>query len=107
MKVNPIRSAKTSKVYRQNLRVNLPDWVNRPLNAITRRDVEARFLRITEKHGWAGAHQTMKMLRSLYRRLCVDYEGLKNPVELWLPARGKYHPHRRRRISSPAEVLPR
>ena len=107
MKVNPNRSANTNKVYRQNLRVNLSDWVNRPLNAITRRDVEARFLRITEKHGWAGANQTMKMLRSLYRRPCVDYEGLKNPVELWLAAGGKNHPHRRRRISSPAEVLPR
>ena len=107
MKVNPNRSANTNKVYRQNLRVNLSDWVNRPLNAINRRDVETRFLRITEKHGWAGANQTMKMLRSLYRRPCVDYEGLKNPVELWLAAGGKYHPHRRRRISSPAEVLPR
>ena len=107
MKVNPNRSANTNKVYRQNLRVNLSDWVNRPLNAITRRDVETRFHRITEQHGWAGANQTMKMLRSLYRRPCVDYEGLKNAVELWLAAGGKYHPHRRRRISSPAQVLPR
>jgi len=62
---------------------------------------------VTEKHGWAGANPTTKMLRSLYRRPCVDYEGLKNTVEFWLPARGKYHPHRRRRISSPAEVSPR
>ena len=107
MKVNPNRSANTDKVYRQNLRVNLSDWVNRPLNAISRRDVEARFHRITERHGWAGANQTMKMLRSLYRRPCVDHDGLSNPVDLWLAAGGKYHPHRRRRISSPAEVLPR
>ena len=107
MKVNPNRSANTNKVYRQNLRVNLSDWVNRPLNAISRRDVEARFHRITEKHGWAGANQTMKMLRSLYRRPCVDHDGLRNPVDLWLAGGGKYHPHRRRRISSPSEVLPR
>ena len=107
MRVNPNRSPNTTKVYRQNLRVNLSDWVNRPLNAITRRDVEARFLRITEKHGWAGANQTMSMLRSIYRRPCVDYDGVKNPVELWLAAGGKFHPHRRRKISSPAEVLPR
>ena len=107
MAVNPNRSANTNKVYRQNLRVNLSDWVNRPLNAISRRDVEARFHRITERHGWAGANQTMSLLRSIYRRPCVDHEGLKNPVELWLAAGGKFHPHRRRRISSPAEVLPR
>ena len=81
--------------------------MNRPLNAITRRDVQARFLRITEKHGWAGANQTMSMLRSIYRRPCVDHDGLKNPVELWLAAGGKFHRHRRRKISSPAEVLPR
>ena len=107
MKVNPNRSANTNKIYRQNLRVNLSDWVNRPLNAISRRDVEARFHRITERHGWAGANQTMKMLRSLYRRPCVDHDGLRNPVDLWLAAGGKYHPQKRRRISSPAEVLPR
>lgn len=48
----------------------------------------------------------MKMLRTVYRRPCVDHEGLRNPVNLWLAAGGRYHPHRRRRISSPAEVLP-
>lgn len=86
MKANPNRSANTNKVYRQNLRVNLSDRVNRPLNAITRRDVEARFLRITEKHGWAGANKTMKMLRTVYRRPCVDHDGSRIPVELWLAA---------------------
>ncbi len=104
---NPNRTQRTVYLYRQNLRVNLPDWVNRPLNAISRRDVEARFHRITEIHGWAGANQTMSMLRSIYRRPCVDHEGLRNPVELWLAAGGKFHRMRRRRISAPSEVLPR
>ena len=105
--VNPNRSEYTDKVYRRNLRLNLSDWVNRPLNAISRRDVEKRFIRITEQRGWAGANQTMKMLRSVYRRPCVDHDGLRNPVDLWLAAGGKYHPHKRRRISAPSEVLPR
>ena len=78
------RTQRTVYVYRQILRVNLSDWVNRPLRAISRRDVEARFHRITDKHGWAGANQTMSMLRSIYRRPCVDHEGLRNLVELWL-----------------------
>ena len=89
------------------MRVNLSDWVNRPLNAISRRDVETRFNRITERHGWAGANQTLSMLRSIYRRPCVDHDGLRNPVELWLAAGGKFHRMRRRRISAPSEVLPR
>ena len=105
--VNPNRSERTNILYRQNLRVNLSDWVNRPLNNITRRDVEARFHRITGRHGWAGANQTLSMLRSIYRRPCVDHEGLRNPVELWLAAGGRFHRHRRRRISAPSEVLPR
>ena len=104
---NPNRAERTVNLYRQNLRVNLSDWINRPLSAISRRDVERRFHRITEKHGWAGATQTLSMLRSIYRRPCVDHDGLKNPVELWLAAGGKFHRMRRRRISSPVEVLPK
>ena len=98
---------RTGYVCRQNLRVNLSDWVIRPLSAISRRDVEARFHRITDKHGWAGANQTMSVLRSIYRRPCVDHEGFRNPVELWLAAGGKFHRMRRRQISAPSEVLPR
>ena len=49
----------------------------------------------------------MSFLRSVYRRPCVDYEGLRNPVEMWLAGGGRYHRKRRRMISSPAEVLPR
>ena len=104
---NPHRAEGTVYVYRLNLRVHLSDWINRPLSAISRRDVERRFHRITDKHGWAGANQTMSMLRSIYRRPCVDHDGLKNPVELWLAAGGRFHRMRRRRISSPAEVLPK
>ena len=107
LSANPNRAESTDNRYRQNLRVNLSDRVNRPLNAITRRDVEARFNRISEKHGWAGANQTLSLLRSIYRRPCVNHEGLRNPVELWLAAGGRFHPHKRRRISAPGEVLRR
>ena len=107
MAANPNRAANTVRLYRQNLRVNLSDWVKRPLDAITRQDVEERFNLITGKHGWAAANQTMSMLRSIYRRPCVDHEGLRNPVELWLAAGGRFNRMRRRRISAPAEVLPR
>ena len=107
MKANPNRADNTVSLYRQNLRVNLGDWVKRRLDAITRQDVEDRFNLITGRHGWAGANQTMSMLRTIYRRPCVDHEGLRNPVELWLAAGGRFNSKRRRRISGPAEVLPR
>ena len=52
------------------------------------------------------ANQCLSFLRSVYRRPCVDHEGLRNPVEQWLAGGGRYHRKTRRRISSPAEVLP-
>ena len=107
IKANPNRAAKTVKLYRQILRGKLGDWTRRPLDAITRQDVEDRFNRITARHGWATANQAMSMLRSVYRRPCADHEGLRNPVDLWLAAGGRFNLKRRRRISGPAEVLPR
>ena len=107
MAANPNRAANTVRLYRQNLRVNLSDWLKRPLDAITRQEVEDRFNFITGKHGWSAANQTLSMLRSIYRRPCVDHESLRNPVELWLAAGGRFNRMRRRRISAPADVLPR
>ena len=47
------------------------------------------------------------MLRSAYRRPCIDLETLRNPVDLWIASGGRFHRKRRRKIPSPAEVLPR
>ena len=92
--------------YRALVRRYLADWLARPLDAIARRDVEDRFNRITANHGWSQANLTLTLLRSVYRRPCVDLEGLHNPVDLWLAAGGRFHRRVRRRISAPAEVLP-
>ena len=101
------RKPGTVVLYRSHMRRCFGDWLARPLDAITRRDVEARFHLVTERNGWAVANQCVSMLRSIYRRPCVDREGLRNPVELWLAAGGRYNGAKRRRISAPAEVLPR
>ena len=97
----------TVVLYRSHMRRCFGDWLSRPLDAITRRDVEARFHLVTERNGGAVANQAASMLRSVYRRPCVDGEGLRNPVGLWLAAGGRYNRPKRRRISAPAEVLPR
>ena len=46
-------SAKTGDAYRRAIEHYLADWVSRPLNAIERREVEARFTLLTRNHGWA------------------------------------------------------
>ena len=106
MAVNPNRAARTDKDYRTAVRLHLGDWLARPLDAIGRRDVEARFNRLMASHSWARANKVISLLRSIYRRPCVDLEGLLNPVDLWLAAGGRFHRKVRRKISSPAEVLP-
>ena len=100
------RAASTERGYRRYAALYLSDWLSRPLDAITRRDMESRFRLLTERHGEMPANQCLSFLRSVYRRPCVDYEGLRNPVEQWLAGGGRYHRKTRRRISSPAEVLP-
>ncbi len=101
------RATETQRSYRRYADLYLGDWRSRALDAITRRDVEERFRLITERHGAVPANQALSFLRSVYRRPCVDHEGLRNPVELWIAGGGRYHPKTRKRISSPAEVLPR
>ena len=103
---NPHRAERTNELDRYRFRRCLGDWRMRPLDAITRRDVEGRFNRLTGESGWSTANQTISLLRSIYRRSCVDFEGLRNPVDLWLAGGGRYHRPRRRKISAPAEVLP-
>ena len=49
---------RTDKGYRELVELHLRDWLSRPLNAITRRDVEARFNHLTAYHGWSQANAT-------------------------------------------------
>ena len=106
MAANPNRSSRTNELYRYEGNRYLGDWLTRPLDAIARADVESRFNSITADHGWSAANRAMSLLRSIYRRPCVDHDGLRNPVDLWLAGGGKFHRKARRKISAPAEVLP-
>ncbi len=80
------RRATTEVLCRSPMRRCFGDWLARPLEGISRRDVEARFHLITGKNGWAVANQSMSLLRSACRRPCADREGLRNPVDLWFAA---------------------
>ena len=105
--VGPERKASTLETYRRTVYMDLAGWLDRSLNTISRRDVEQCFNRLTAEIGWVGANSALTMLGALYRRQCVDVEGLHNPVAQWRAAGGRLHPQRRRRIAPPAEVLPR
>ena len=100
------RTASTERGYRRYAALYLGDWLSRPLDNISRREIESRFRLLTERHGEMPANQCLSFLRSVYRRPCVDHEDLRNPVEQWLAGGGRYHRKRRKRISSPADVLP-
>jgi len=104
---NPNRKPSTESLYRGQMGYCFSDWLSRPLSAIERKDVEGRFFRITERHGRAVANHAISLLRSVYRRLCVDHASLRNPVEQWIDGGGRYHPSVRRKIAAPSEVLPR
>ena len=87
--------------------MNLGAWLNRTLDTIDRRDVEQCFQHLTDEAGWVQANNAMKMLRVLYRRQCLDFEGLHNPVDQWRAGGGRSHRQKRRTIQPPAAVLPR
>ena len=91
MASNPNRSANTDTKYRGDFGSHLGDWQLSPLDAITRQDVEALFNRLTGDLGWSAANRAISLLRAIYRRPCVDFEGLRNPVDLWLAGGGRYH----------------
>ncbi len=82
------RTTSTERGYWRYAALYLGDWLLRPLDAITRREVESRFRHLTERHGEMPANQCLSFLRSVYRRPCVDHEGLRNPVEQWLSGGG-------------------
>ena len=103
----PERKASTIASYRSTVYKDLASWLARPLDTISRKDVEQCFNRLSAEAGWVQANNAVKMLRSLYRRQCVDVQGLHNPVDQWRAAGGRLHRERRRRIPPPAEVLPR
>ena len=104
--LNRKRRPRTILDYRRDCTRYLGDWFDRPLDAISRRDVEARFDRLSADCGWSTGNKVMSLLRSIYRRPCVDFEGLRNPVDQWLAGGGRFNRKVRRKIPPPAEVLP-
>ena len=74
------RVTSTDRGYRRYAARYLGDWFaapSTPSPAATSRVVHRVF---TERHGAMPANQRLSFLCWVYRRSCVDYEGLRNPV---------------------------
>ena len=85
----------------------LKDWHNKPIDAITRTDVQERFNTISKENGPYAANRTIGLLRRIYRAPCTDNETLRNPVRLWQAGGGRLNKKGRRKIDPPADILPK
>ena len=59
--------------------LNLGDWLARPLDAITSRDIETRFQLLIERHGAVPANPCPSFLRSVYRKALSGLRGSAQP----------------------------
>ena len=79
------------KNYQFNIDKYLRQWLDLPLQEITREMVEARHLKVGEDYGSATANSVMRTLRALWNWAASRDEELpRNPVQLsrqWFPVR--------------------
>jgi len=107
MAANPNRKPRTDELYRYEMDRYLGDWQNKPINAISRSDIQDRFNSISLQHGPTPANRVMSLLRSVYRSPCAEDETLRNPVEVWQAGGGRFNKKPRRKIDTPADILPK
>jgi integrase len=107
MSSNPNRKPRTNELYRYEMERYLGDWQKKPINAITRTDIQERFNTISIEHGPSPANRVMSLLRSVYRAPCAENEALRNPVEVWQAGGGRFNKKPRRKINTPSDILPK
>ena len=107
MASNPNRKPRTNELYTYEMNRYLEDWQNKQINTITRSDIQERFNFISSQHGPSPANRVMSLLRSTYRAPCAEDETLRNPVEIWQAGGGRFNKKPRRKIDTPADILPK
>jgi integrase len=83
-------SEKTAEDYRGVIRVHAPDLGSRPLNKITTRDVEGRFLAL-EGHP-SLSNKLVRVMRQTYKHACAHDDDLRDPTRIITQLR--YEPRR-------------
>ena len=107
LRSRPDIADRTRSQYRRCFERHAPQWLDRRLDELGRKDVERRFLVLSEHPGPSAANALAKLLGAVYRAACADHEELRNPVAEWRMGGGRLHRALRRTIAPPAEVLPR
>ena len=79
MGVNPGRAAGTERLYREEFARHFADWRERPLDDITRRDVEALFIRLTEDSGWSPANRAVSAVALDLSQAVRRFQGPAQP----------------------------
>ena len=107
LRSRPDIAGRTRAQYRRLLERHAPQWLDRRLDELGRKDVEQRFVALSQDTGPSVANALVKLLGGVYRGECADHKALRNPVAEWRQGGGKLHRAPRRTIAPPAEVLPR
>ena len=98
---------RTEKNYDDLFRLYLYDWLNKPIDAITKEMVATRHSNVSKQHGKAAANNLMRTLRAVYNfaNELHDDELPPNPVKR-LSNTGQWNKVERRQTVIPTKNLP-
>lgn len=98
--------------YKRCVEIALSDWLDKPLNSITKDMVEQRHSKIGKSNP-AGANNTMRVLRALFNFAMEKYESQTgkpvitvNPVSRLSKARAWYNIKRKQTLLTPTQLKP-
>lgn len=81
----------SADTYPKSLNKHVKDWLDKPVESITRDDVIERHRKIGTTVGKRSANKVLRVLRALYNQYRIDHPDFNNPVEilslkkLWFP----------------------
>ena len=101
---NAVREV-TADGYRGNLRLYLPDWLDRPLVSISKTDVLERHRIIGDTKGPSAANKSMRVLRMLFNYMHAKYDNMpENPCRYITLLKGWYKIDRKRTYIKPQDL---
>ena len=80
LRSRPGVAERTRSQYRRCFERHAPQWLDRRLDELGRKDVERRFLALSKHPGPSAANALVKLLGAVYRAECADHEELRNPT---------------------------
>ena len=85
----------SADTYPKSLNKHVKDWLDEPVESITRDDVIHRHRKIGTVVGKRSANKVFRVLRALYNQYRIDHPDFSNPVEilslkkLWFPEQAR------------------